>query len=89
VAWQINFKDEHGTPRTVSYSHNAIGDYRQIDTDATCEPLYTHPAPFTPITADMVKQFENAMPEGHGWWADRDGTTIIETAVHAYMGAKK
>lgn len=48
VAWQIKFKDEHGTQRQVVYTHNAIGDYRQIDTNAICEPLYTSPNPLHP-----------------------------------------
>lgn len=43
AAWQIKFKDEHGTQRSVTYTHNAIGDYRQIDPDAICDPLYTSP----------------------------------------------
>jgi hypothetical protein len=51
--------------------------------------ITTHSAPFTPITADMVKQFENAVPEGHGWWADRDVSTIIEIAVQVYMGVQE
>ena len=54
AAWQIKFKDQNGTQRQVTYTHNAIGDYRQIDPNAICDPLYTSPQPLQPITAEDV-----------------------------------
>jgi hypothetical protein len=90
VAWQIKFKDEHGTQRNVTYTHNAIGDYRQIDPDAICEPLYTHPAPFIPITADMVTdEMVAAYGANFNSWDTPTYSEQIEAAVNAYMGSKK
>jgi hypothetical protein len=88
VRWQINFKDEHGTPRSVCYSHNAIGDYRLIDPNATCEPLYTRPAPFTPTTADMVTDEMLEKFQEKNMTSCTDCHTIVD-AVNAYLGAKK
>lgn len=50
-AWLINFKDMDGMQRSRSYTHNAIGVYRQIDRNATSEELFTHPlAPLKMLT---------------------------------------
>lgn len=89
VAWQIKFKDEHGTQRNVTYTHNAIGDYRQIDPNAVCVPLYTHPKPLQPITAEdvtdeMVFTHNTATAEN----SDHDYKIVIAAAVNAWIKHK-
>jgi hypothetical protein len=89
VAWRIEF--EHGgRDHSTVHGHNAIGDYRDNYPDAKSIPLYTHPAPFTPITADdvmneMVDNFNIQFTNGSGMTND----DVIAAAVNAYMGAKK
>jgi hypothetical protein len=56
------------------------------------EPLYTHPAPFTPITADdvtdeMLKAIKKETPM-HGV-VTNERVVAIYNAVNAYMGSKK
>ena len=56
-AWEISYKNpETGDQKTIVFMHNAIGDYRMFDPDATSEPLYkaTSPQAHTEISADDV-----------------------------------
>jgi hypothetical protein len=83
VAWRIEF--EHGgRDHSTVHGHNAIGDYRDTYPDAKSIPLYRHPAPFTPITADMVT--ESVRNE----FLSKDVLDeAIATAFNKYMGANK
>ena len=92
AAWQIKFKDQNGTQRQVTYTHNAIGDYRQIDPNAICDPLYTSPQPLQPITADDVTD-----EMIHNWHANTFGAQamggvtdrdMIVAAVNAFNPVK-
>jgi hypothetical protein len=53
-------------------------------------PLYTHPAPFIPITADMVTdEMVAAYGANFNSWDTPTYSEQIEAAVNAYMGSKK
>jgi hypothetical protein len=55
------------------------------------QPLYTHPAPFTPITADdvtdeMLVQVHKANTEAISGYSEK---LLFANVVNTYMGAKK
>lgn len=45
VAWAISYMGADGLKYRRLFGHNAIGDYRDIDPDATSTPLYAAPQP--------------------------------------------
>lgn len=57
VAWCIKFRTkEHPDFLSVHYhGTNAIADYRTIDPDAICEPLYTHPIQADDVVRDAAR----------------------------------
>ena len=54
VAWMISFKNSNGDPVRCVSLHNSIGDYRMFDSNATSEPLFTHPPAPKLVTADDI-----------------------------------
>ena len=61
AAWKISYVSADGTNKTAIHGHNAIGDYKAIDADATSEPIY---ALAQPVQAESKPCF---MCHGQGW----------------------
>lgn len=92
-AWLIKFKDTDGTQRSRSYTHNAIGDYRQIDPDATSEELYTHAQPLQPITADdvtdeMIDELARRCPTMNSVEVDRQTIAASFNIYNTYLAGE-
>jgi hypothetical protein len=78
-----------GEPVAYMNSDDLCADtaFRWVKLEVFTEPLYTHPTPFTPITAADVTP--KMMVECNNNLASDISTAEFVAAVNAYMGAKK
>jgi hypothetical protein len=89
VAW---YTDDHLTDRSAAtYSKDMMRRWQDKGWPVT--PLYTHPAPFTPITAEditseMHTEWIKIFTESNLMCCPKDGV-VMAAAVNAYIGAKK
>lgn len=92
-AWLINFKDTGGNQQSRSYTHNAIGDYRQIDPDATSERLYTRPPLPKQITVDdvtdeMIDELARRCPTMNSVEVDRQTIAASFNIYNTYLAGE-